>query len=158
MRRFILFTVAALLLLLAGGAQAHAQLNRLHFKGYRITRLMPTSTRSVTGTMEIECVNDTLSFTMSNISGTVYKDGEPFMRGDISPIKVPHGSSKVVVDCHYAALADGVGIMDLLRCLSFRPEDYTVDVSTTVIDQKGRRKNVAKQGVSVASLMRPAGK
>lgn len=108
--------------------------------------------------MEIDCVNDSLAFTMSNISGTVYKEGIPFMRGDISPIKVPHGSSKVVVACHYAALADGFGIMDLLKCLSFHPEDYTVDVSTTVIDQNGKRKNVAKQGVSVSSLMRHDGK
>ena len=153
MRRLILFTVAALLLLLAGESDARAQLSKLHFKGYRITKIMPTSTRSVTGTMEIDCVNDSPAFTMSNISGTVYKDGRPFMRGDISPIKVPHGSSKVIVDCHYAALAEGIGIMDLLRCLSFRQEDYTVDVSTTVIDQNGKRRNVAKKGVSVAKLM-----
>ena len=153
MRRFALVMVAAFLMLLAGECDAHAQLSKLHFKGYRITKIMPTSTRSVTGAMEIDCVNDSLAFTMSNISGTVYKDGRPFMRGDISPIKVPHGAGKVLFDCHYAALADGIGVMDLLKCLSFRPEDYTVDVSTTVIDQKGNRKNVAKKGVSVAKLM-----
>lgn len=153
MKKFTLAILTALLLLLAGESEACAQLKGLHFKGYRITKVLPTSTRSVTGAMEIDCVNDGLPFTMSNISGTVYKEGKAFMRGDISPIKVPHGASKVVVDCHYAALADGVGLMDLLRCLQFRPDDYTVDVSTTVIDQKGQRRNVAKQGVSVAKLI-----
>ena len=143
---------------LAGEFQAYAQLSRLQFRGYHITKILPTSTRSVTGTMEIDCVNDSLAFTMSNISGTVYKESIPFMRGDISPIKVPHGSSTVVVACHYAALADGVGIMDLLKCLSFHPEDYTVDVSTTVIDQNGKRKNVVKQGVSTAILLKIAGR
>lgn len=152
MRRIYLISIT-LLLLLAGEGEACAQLSKLHFKGFRITRIMPTSTRSVTGAMEIDMVNDSLAFTMSNISGTVYKNGQPFMRGDLSPIKVPHGAGKVVVDCHYAALAEGIGIMDVLKCLQFRPQDYTVDVSCTVIDEKGRRKNVAKKGVSAAKLM-----
>ena len=143
------------MMFLAAAPEAGAQiLGALHFGGYRITRVVPTSTRSVTGVMEIDCVNDTLAFTMSNISGTIYKDGKAFMRGDLSPIKVPHGSSKVIVDCHYAALADGVNVLDVLRSLSFKPEDYTIDVSTTIIDQKGGKRNVAKQGVSAAQLLK----
>ena len=152
MRRIYLISIT-LLLLLAGEGEACAQLSKLHFKGFRITRIMPTSTRSVTGAMEIDMVNDSLAFTMSNISGTVYKGGKPFLRGDISPIKVPHGSSKVVVNCRYAALAENISLLEVLRNLSFRPQDYTVDVSCTVIDEKGRRKNVAKKGVSAAKLM-----
>lgn len=146
--------VAALLVMLVTAPGAAAQiLSNLHFNGYRITKVMPTSTRSVTGAMEIECQNDSLGFTMSNISGTVYKDGKPFLRGDLSPIKVPHGSSKVIVDCHYAALAEGINILDLLKSISFKPQDYTVDVSTTVIDTKGNKRLVAKQGVSASQLL-----
>lgn len=152
MKRIAVLIVA---LFLAAAPQAWGQmLGKLHFNGYRITKVMPTSTRSLTGTMEIDCVNDTLGFTMSNISGTVYKGGKPFLRGDISPIKVPHGSSKVVVNCRYAALAENISLLDVLRNLSFRPQDYTVDVSTTIIDTKGNRRNVAKQGVNAAQLLR----
>lgn len=148
-----LIIIVAILELLAGEFQAAAQFSRLHFGGYRIVKLAPTSTRSVTGAMELDCTNDTTGFTMSNISGTIYKNGKPFLRGDLSPIKVPHGNTKVLIDCHYAALAEGIGIMDVIKSISFRPQDYTVDISATVIDSKGKKKNVAKQGVGLTELM-----
>ena len=154
MKRTVAIFAALLVMLVTAPGAAAQILSNLHFNGYRITKVMPTSTRSVTGAMEIECQNDSLGFTMSNISGTVYKDGKPFLRGDLSPIKVPHGSSKVVVNCRYAALAENISLLDVLRNLSFRPQDYTVDVATTIIDTKGNRRNVAKQGVNAAQLLR----
>lgn len=150
--RLIIALLAAAFLLVAGTQTANAQLSRLHFGGYRITRISPVSFRSVRGTAEFQIQNDTVGFTMSNISGTVYKKGKAFVRGDASPVSIPSGSSTVAVN-GTASLCEGITLWDVLQCIAFKAEDYSIDVSMTIITTKGDRREVAKSGLSVAALL-----
>lgn len=151
-RGIIIALLAAAFLLVAGTQRASAQLSRLHFGGYRITRITPVSFRSVRGTAEFQIQNDTVGFTMSNISGMVYKKGVPFVMGDASPVAIPAGASSVAVNGS-AALCDGITLWDVLACIAFKAEDYTIDVSMTIIDANGHRRDVAKSGLGVAALL-----
>ncbi|MBQ0126564.1 MAG: hypothetical protein KBS80_01070 [Bacteroidales bacterium] len=152
MRRFVIAIVAAILILFTGENLAYAQLSKLHFKGYKITRIAPTSLRSVRGTAEFNCINDSLGFTMSNIKGTVYKKGVAFISGSADPVSVPSGSSAVTVNGK-ASLCDGIGLWDVLQCIAFKAEDYSIDVSMTVVNSKGNRREYSKMGMSVSALL-----
>ena len=152
MRKICIVIISIILMLLAGEDQASAQLSRLHFKGYKITKIAPTSFRSVRGTAEFYCLNDSLRFTMSNIRGTVYKKGVPFVSGSADPVTVPAGSSTVTVNGK-ASLCDGIGLWDVLQCIAFKAEDYSIDVSMTIVNSKGIRRDYSKRGMSVSALL-----
>ena len=43
--------------------------------------------------------------------------------------------------------------MQVMQCIFFKPEEYTIDVSLTVTDSKGKRKEIVELGMSVADLL-----
>ena len=126
--------VSAVLLVLMA-VPVRAQLTNLHFGGYSITSLRPQSFSSVAGSVKVNVTNDTTSFVMKNISGKVYKLGTPLVQGNAADVFVPHGLSEVGVQGE-ASLCEGVGFLTILSCLfGFNINDYTADVSMTVVDE-----------------------
>lgn len=132
-----------------------AQLSRLKFdKNYKINSISPISLREVAGAVQVSVRNDTTTFTMSNITGVIYKNGQAFVRGQADPVRVPAGSSMVKVT-GTAALCQGVSLWAVLGCLfGFDIEDYTADVSMTITDKSGHLRQIDKRGVSVAAILR----
>lgn len=80
MKKIITILLGAILLF-AMENSASAQLSRLRFGEHKINRISLKSLRAVTGEAQVVCTNDTLAFTMSNICGTVYKQGRAFVYG-----------------------------------------------------------------------------
>lgn len=151
MKKIITILLGAILLF-AMENSASAQLSRLRFGEHKINRISLKSLRAVIGEAQVVCTNDTLAFTMSNICGTVYKQGRAFVYGTAEPVTVSRGESLVVVDGE-ASLCQGITFWDVLGCIAFRASDYTIDVSMTIVDEKGRSRYYAKQGMSVAALL-----
>lgn len=151
MKRFFLILLSAILLLTVENS-ASAQLSRLHFGDHKINRIALKSLRAVTGEAQVVCTNDTLAFTMSNICGTVYKQGRAFVRGTAEPVTVARGEGLVVVDGE-ASLCQGITFWDVLGCIAFKASDYTIDVSMTIVYENGKFRHFAKQGMSVAALL-----
>ena len=147
--------IAALLaVLLTLSVPAHAQLSRLKFISYKITSIVPTGLRSVKGSVEVAVRNDTTAFLMKGITGTIYRNGEPFVEGVCSDVRVADGES-TVTPTGSVRLCDGVKLWAVLGCLiGFDIEEYTGDLSMTVIDVKGNKKYIKKEGLSVAEVLR----
>lgn len=131
---------------------ASAQLGRLHFGAYKINKISLLSMRSVHGAAQVECTNDSLSFVMSNISGTVYNRGKAFVKGTADSVSVPAGTSTVVVSGNASLLPD-VTFWEVLSCLAFDPADYTIDVSMTITNSAGVVRRYVKQNISVEALL-----
>jgi len=140
------------ILLFAGAFDASAQLSDLHFDSHKVTRISPKSFRSVDGTIQVNCTNKGQQFTMSNISGTVYKKGRAFINGYAEPITVFPGSCTVSV-LGNASLCDGITLWDVLACIVFKAEDYTIDVSMTITEADGKSRVYTNTGMSVANLL-----
>lgn len=132
---------------------ANAQLSRLKFSKYKITGISIQSMRSVNGSLEICCRNDSTGFVMSDISGTVYKKGRAFVKGYTSPVRVSSGSSNLKISGN-ASLYDGISLWDVLSCVAFNPDDYTIDVKMKVVNDKGATRIVDKRGIRVGSLLK----
>lgn len=151
MKRILYVLTIAVLSLVA--TPAKAQLSRLHFGGYSITSLRPQSFSSVAGSVKVTVTNDTTSFVMKNISGKVYKLGTPLVQGNAADVFVPHGLSEVGVQGE-ASLCEGVGFLTILSCLfGFNINDYTADVSMTVVDEQGHTRHFSENGMSVAAIL-----
>ena len=149
MKAKLIILLAALLL---AAAPASAQLTKLRFVNYKLVKMVPVSLEKVKGTFAFDVVNDTTAFTMSNISGTVYKNGKQLVSGMTPNINVPKGKSSFTIE-GLANLSGNTNIMQVMQCIFFKPEEYTIDVSLTVTDSKGKRKEIVELGMSVADLL-----
>ena len=150
-KHLLLVLLAALVLV---STPAQAQLSRLKFGKYKITSVVPASFRSVKGSAEVAVTNDTTSFLMKDISGVIYRNGEPFVKGTSSDIRVLHGASVISATGH-VSLCDGVSVWNVIRCMvDFNPEEFTGNLTMTVIDAKGNRRLVKKEGLSVAEVLK----
>ena len=146
--------LAFLAAFLWSAAPAWAQLSHLKFGKYKITSVVPTSFRSVRGSVEVTVTNDTTSFLMKDITGVIYRNGEPFVQGTCSDVRVLRGPSTVLATGN-VRLCDGVSVWSVVRCMvDFNPEEFTGDLKMTVIDAKGNSRLLRKEGVSVAEVLK----
>ena len=149
-------TVTLAILIVLCAATAFAQ-NDVRFNKVSITSIRPTSMSSVTATVTINVTSRRESTTVSNIEGTAYsKNGTAFLLGSARDITVPTGTHDVAVTCS-GSLADGIGLMDFLRNVSFDPADYTADISCTVRTGSSAPHKVSMKGVSMAQLKSAGG-
>ena len=149
MKAKLIILLAALLF---AAAPASAQLTKLRFVNYKLVKIVPLSLEKAKGTFAFDVVNGDGPFTMSNISGTVYKNGKQLVSGMTPNIEVPKGKSSFTIE-GLANLSGSTNIMQVLQCIFFKPEEYTIDVSLTVTDSKGKRKEIVELGMSVADLL-----
>ena len=148
------FRIFAILFILLFGADytASAQLSDLRFESYKLVKIVPLSLEKAKGSFAFDVVNGDGPFTMSNISGTVYKNGKQLVSGRTPNLTVPKGKSSFTVE-GIVNLSGSTNIMQVLQCIFFKPEEYTIDVSLTVTDSKGKRKEIVELGMSVADLL-----
>lgn len=147
----LLLVVSILAAVATTGLSVH--LSDLHFGSYKITGIYPKSFRSVDGSASIACTNSGKTFKMSNIYGMVYKNGRAFVRGYAQPLTVPAGSSSLNISGN-AALCDEITLWDVLACIAFKAEEYTVDVSMTISTDNGQSfHEYSRKGMSVAAIL-----
>ena len=89
---------------------------------------------------------------MSDIKGTVYKNGKPFVTGTCKPVKVVTGTSKVEVDGE-AEFCGGVSFTDVLKCIKLNPKEYKIDISMTIFNVDTIRE-FKKEGIELGSLLK----
>lgn len=151
MKKLISIVLGAVLLMFFA-AQANAQKSLgLSVNSYKITSIRPLSWRSVDGAVDLS-LNSATSFRLSGISGVVYKNGRPFVQGKADDLAVKKGSSSLTVRGN-ATLCNGVGLLDVLRCINFNPSDYSVDVYLTLTLEDGTSVPIVKKGVPLSSIL-----
>ena len=121
-------------MLLMGVETASAQqLNKLKFGKYGLEKIRIKSRHSGTGLAWVMTDNSDKTFVMTDIKGTVYKNGKPFVTGKCKPVKVIAGNSKVEVDGE-AEFCEGVSFTDVLKCIKLDPKEYKIDISMTIFN------------------------
>lgn len=147
----IMLTVISVMLML-GVETASAQMSDLKFGKYGVDKIRLKSLRSGTGLAWVMTDNGGKSFYMSDITGTVYKNGKPFVTGKCKPVKVIAGNSKVEVDGE-AEFCDGVSFTDVLKCIKLNPKEYKIDISMTIFNADTIRE-VKKVGIELGNLLK----
>ena len=90
---YILLIVAVVILVAADDCAA--QFSKMTIKDYGIKSIVPESFSSVRGAVWVEVVNPTETFTVSDISGKVYKEGSPMIQGTAPAFTVAKGNLRL---------------------------------------------------------------
>ena len=152
MKRFFAILVIGLVAL-ASSEFCHAQFSKLSFGKYGVSSIRPESLRSVRGAVWIDVTNPMEGFTVSEIRGTVYKNGVPFVYGSASDVHIPSGSARASISGR-ASLSESASLWDVLALIAFDPEDYSVDLSVRITLDSGETRVVSKTRMPVAALLK----
>lgn len=152
MRRFCAALVLCFVALLSSEV-ASAQFSKLSFGKYGVSSIRPESLRAVHGAVWLDVTNPMEGFTVSEITGIVYKHESPFVYGSASSFHVPLGTSRVSVRGR-ASLSDTASLWDVLALIVFDPEDYSVDLSVRITLDSGATRVVSKKNMPVRELLK----
>ena len=152
MGRYLKSVIAIMVLLVVCVEPASGQMSKLKFGKYGLEKIRIKTRKSGTGQAWVMTDNADKTFVMSDIKGTIYKNGKPFVSGSCDPVKVPAGSSKVVVDGK-AEFCEGVSFMDVLKCVNLNVEEYTFDISMTIFNADTIRE-FKKSGIELKRLLK----
>lgn len=151
--KYIKTLIFPLFLLLLPLTEADAQFSRLSIGEFGIESISPEGLSAVKGAVWVDVTNPGETFTVSDIKGTVYKEGAPFVSGTAPGFTVSKGNGKVTV-AGRAELCEGVSIWSLFGLVMFDPEDYMVDVSLKITTASGKTRVAQKKGMPLKALLK----
>jgi hypothetical protein len=152
MRKTVVLIIASMLSLIIS-EQCRAQFGNISIGKYGIESIAPESFTAIKGSVYLEVINSGEGFTVSDISGMVYKEGMPFVSGKANMFHVDKGTRKTVISGR-ASLCDGASLWSVLGMLFFDPEDYSVDISLKVIMDSGSVKVMSKKNMPLKELLK----
>ena len=139
--------LSLLLVMIIGTVGAQGQ----HFYGfsvqsYRISSVMPTSFRSVKGSVTATIGNSADTRSMRDITATVYRNGRKFASGKCEDVVFYRGTIEYVLRGR-VSLAEGVSTWDaIVAAFSFKASEYTIDFTVDIGHPDGRRDHVVRTG------------
>ncbi|MBQ7771796.1 MAG: hypothetical protein IJ402_03605 [Bacteroidales bacterium] len=145
------FMAAVIALLMAG--EACAQFSRLSFGKYGISSISPESFRAVSGSAWLDVTNPDVGFRLSEINGKVYKNGTPFVSGRAVDVYIPKGTGRRTFTGR-AELCSGISLWNVLSCIAFDPDDYSVDISMRITLDTGETRVVSKSRLPLRVLLK----
>lgn len=149
-----LFAILAVCILAVVSSEVcHAQFSKLSIGKYGISSIRPESFRAVRGAVWLDVTNPMEGFTVSDVQGTVYKRGVPFVTGKADSFHVSNGTARCSISGR-AALCEGVSLWTVLGLLNFNPDDYSVDLTVRITLDSGATRVVTKKNMSVAALLK----
>ena len=137
----------------ASSEVCHAQFSKLSFGKYGVSSIRPESLRAVRGAVWVDVTNPMVGFTVSEIKGTVYKKGVPFVYGSASDVHIPLGTRRANISGR-ASLSPSASLWDVLALIAFDPEDYSVDLSVRITLDTGETRTVSKSKMPVTALLK----
>ena len=152
MKRLFVIMVLALASVVSS-YDCHAQFSKLSFGKYGVSSIRPESFRAVKGSVWLDVKNPMEGFTLSEITGMVYKKGQPFITGKADDFYVSSGSSRCNIYGR-AALCDGVSLWAVLALIAFDPDDYSIDLSVRITLDSGATRVVSKKNFPVRKLLK----
>lgn len=153
MKKLILIFLAAVVAVSASAGSKGEVFSKLSIGQYGINSIWPSGFSSVTGSVWVEIDNAGEAFTVSEIRGTVYREGAPFVTGTAGDVRISKGKGKYTIDGQ-ASLCSGVSLFSLLRLVSFDPKAYSVDMSVVVTFDGGRKETLSVEKLPVAALLK----
>lgn len=151
MKKLILLVSALLLAAITANAQFFEGFS---VESYKITRVWPTSFRSVRGDVKTVVSNTGDERTLSGLTATVYRNGVPFAygRGDDETVWV--GRHQYLLK-GYAKLAENVTTWQAIKAaLAFKADEYTLDFNLTITHANGKVDYVVRKGVPLSNYLK----
>ena len=152
MKKFLLIIVAAAISLAASAGEKGEVFSKLNVEKFGIGSIWPSGLSAVTGSVWVELENGGEGFTVSQIKGTVYRDGAPFVNGSANNVYISKGKGKYTISGK-ASLCSGVSLLSLLRLFSFDPKAYSVDISVVVTSDSGVSQTLSVEKFPVSALL-----
>lgn len=152
MKRLICVFAVALVAMMCS-LDMSAQFSRLSFGKYGISSISPESFRAVSGSAWLDVTNPDVGFKMSEIRGTVYKNGTPFVKGTVADVYIAQGTGRKTFSGR-AELCSGISLWNVLACIAFDPDDYSVDISMRITLDTGETRVVSKNRVPLSVLLK----
>lgn len=152
MKRLLSVFIITIIMLLSA-LDMHAQFSRLSFGKYGISSISPESFKAVSGSAWLDVTNPDVGFTLSEVRGTVYKKGVPFVSGRMADVHIPTGTGKRTFTGR-AELCSGITLWNVLSSIAFDPDDYAVDISMRVTLDTGETRVVSKSRMPLRVLLK----
>ena len=152
MKKFLLIIVAVAMCIAASAGEKGEVFCKLKVNNFGIGSIWPSGFSSVSGSVWVELENGGEGFTVSQIQGTVYRDGAPFVNGSANNVYISKGKGKYTISGK-ASLCSGVSLLSLLRLFSFDPNSYSVDISVVVTSDSGVSQTLSVEKFPVSALL-----
>lgn len=141
-KRLLLILIALIICSVTASAQYFYGFS---VQSYRISSALPTSFRSVKGSVTASIGNSADVRTMSGITATVYRNGKRFASGKCDDVTFFNGIREYVLKGQ-VSLADGVSTWDaIVAAFSFKASDYTIDFIVDITHPDGKRDHVVRE-------------
>lgn len=136
------------------GTMDAVNLRKIKIVDYSVKSIRPQGLRAITGVVEVKFVNNgRRDVDVREVKGTLYtSDNKIFATAICENILIAKGSSTVPVSGK-VSLGDGVGIIDLLQRMNFDPKDYTVDISISTANRRGKISRFEKKKIPLTAIL-----
>lgn len=152
MKRLVCIIVFLTVALLSADG-LRAQFSRLSFGKYGISSISPEGFTAVNGSVWLDVTNPDVGFRLTEIHGTVYKKGTPFVAGKAADVYISAGTGRRTFSGR-AQLCSGVSLWNVLSSIAFDPDDYSVDISMRVTLDTGETRVVSQSRLPLRVLLK----
>jgi hypothetical protein len=151
MKRKIFLLVAALATLLLTGCD---KIRQIKVTGCSLVSFTPTGMRSANAELALAIENPAMQFTLEDIVGTVYRNGNVFGTFSADPITVRAKTAAVYpLNCS-AALSSEVSLGEILKLArSYDLAEFTVDVEALIRLKSGIAKRFKLKDLNVKEML-----
>ncbi len=151
MRKVISAIIAALAVLLLSGC---SKISQIELKSCAVDSVSMAGLRGINATLLLEVDNPALQFTLADINGVLYRNGEEYVLYEADPIQVNAKSCAVYPLPCKATLAPSVSLMQVLTLAKdFNIEEFTTDIHAKVILKGGVAKGFTFRDIPIKDLM-----
>lgn len=151
------FAAMLAVLTLAGCGKLKREIEEVKVTDVSLRSFTPEGTRAASAVLDVTVDNPAIQFTISDLQGTVFREGDEFAFYTADPVTVKgRKSATYAVVCH-ARLSDAASLLDVMGLAASKNFDgLTTSVSAKVSTRAGFSKSVSKEGLSISSLIEKA--
>ena len=130
-----------------------SKVSDISLTSYRIEDFNMRGLRSADVTLSLGIHNPIIQFTLENNSATLYREGVEIGTVDATDVTIPAKTDGVYQVTGTATLSEGMSLLKAMSLVrNFKPEEYTVDIHTTIKLKSGAKFKVNKLGVPLNKL------
>ncbi len=118
-----------------------------------IGSVTPAGLKAVNGTVKLGIENNSSEFTISDISGTIYRSGSEIGSFSADPITIATGSATYSL-VGTVSLSSSVSIIEIISiATNFKIDDFSIDLTLKLKPKGGAATTVTRRDVAVGELV-----
>ena len=154
MRRKLAYLLLAVAVLLMSGCHSIEKIKNIKVTSASLQSVTPTGLRSLDVVALLGIDNPAMQFTVEDISGVLYRKGEPYVDFTIEPITIKARTAGVYELHASAALRPEIPLLSVLALAKdYDLAEFTYDITATVKLRSGVGKVLTFKDMSVKDLL-----